>query len=152
MVSYRKTRLEKLSDEQFEELLLLYDDIFPDIIEKHRSREKNTDIISTKKAKWIFAEDKKKIVGFITMERRYDHIFMFNFGVAKEYRNKGIGKKLFDMVTKQGMEKIEFYVDKDDEKLQKMYGKWGCKKIGIYSDKVDRFGRAADPHNCCVIC
>lgn len=152
MVSYKKTQIEKLSDDQFNEFTIIYDKVFPNIVDINRKRLSITDRISSYNAEWIFAFDGDKMVGFATVQKKDGYMFFFNFGVIDEYRGKGIGKKIFNMVRKMTQDPLEFFVDKTDEKVQKMYAKWGCHKIRDHNDKLDRYKCEPEPQRWCIVC
>ncbi len=127
--TYELKDIDKIEKSELKELVKLYEEIFETKINENSIKSQ----IQGKydKAKWIFAKDKDKIIGFITGAYFNDNtIHMYNFGVKKEYRLKGIGRKLFNMIKEKDKEMI-FLVDKDRYDLMALY------EVNFYCEITD---------------
>ena len=71
--------------------------------------------------------------------------FIHSFYIDKDYRNKGIGRKLLqkviDVLKKDNIGKIELTVDPCNEAANRLYKKYGFKKAGF---RKSEYGRGID--------
>ena len=94
------------------------------------------------KEDWIcVAEYENDVVAFLSIEvhRDEDYIYLDDFSVTEEYRNKGIGTKLIHVAEKYaekiGIVKIVLHVEKANEGAYRLYLRLG------YSEDVDEGSR-----------
>jgi ribosomal protein S18 acetylase RimI-like enzyme len=92
----------------------------------------------------LVAEDltKKKVVGYISFSQKTEenewygkHLYLYEFGVTKEYRGKGIGEKLMNKVIQVCKKKnLNIKVDTliKNKKTIEFYRKIGFKPYMIY--------------------
>ena len=77
----------------------------------------------------------KKSFGFAGFKKSLDTADIMNIVVRKNFRNKGIGKKLLDFLLKEAKKeniKVAFLeVNKDNLPALKLYKNLGFKEIGI---------------------
>ena len=87
------------------------------------------------------AELEKEVVAFLSIEvyKEEGYIYLDDFSVTAEYRDKGIGTKLIslaeDYAESAGVSAIVLHVEKTNEKARRLYGKLG------YSDHKDQGNR-----------
>ena len=94
------------------------------------------------KEDWIcVAEYENDVVAFLSIEvhRDEDYIYLDDFSVTEEYRNKDIGTKLIHVAEKYaeeiGIAKIVLHVEKANEGTYRLYLRLG------YSEDVDEGSR-----------
>ena len=94
------------------------------------------------KEDWIcVAEYENDVVAFLSIEvhRDEDYIYLDDFSVTEEYRNKGIGTKLIYAAEKYaeeiGIVKITFHIEKANKDAYRLYSRLG------YSEDVDEGNR-----------
>ena len=94
------------------------------------------------KEDWIcVAEYENDVVAFLSIEvhRDEDYIYLDDFSVTEEYRNKGIGTKLIHAAEKYaeeiGIAKIVLHVEKANEGACRLYSRLG------YSEDTDEGSR-----------
>jgi ribosomal protein S18 acetylase RimI-like enzyme len=98
--------------------------------------------------KFIVAQKGKNdsdIIGVCELIRDYklkDRIFIFSFYVDRDYRKKGIGKKLLGKVIgilkDEGFVEVELTVDPDNKSAVVLYKGFGFKKV---ASREDEYGR-----------
>ena len=84
----------------------------------------------------------KELVGYSFLFSIYDEIHLNNIAVKKDYRNKGLGKKLLDYIIKYGVEnyftRITLEVRESNKEALNLYYKYGFELIsrrnGYYSN------------------
>lgn len=74
-----------------------------------------------------------KIVAFIIIENTIDEVLIMELYVAKEYRNKGIAKKLIEYIILNNDNKNRIILEVKDNNVNalNLYNKFEFKKIGI---------------------
>lgn len=88
----------------------------------------------------LVASDKDTILGYLLAQKKiaphliHSHIVhIYNFGVKKDARGSGIGKKLmdslFEIALKEGIEEINLGVYNDNTIAYNFYEKYGFKPI-----------------------
>jgi len=84
----------------------------------------------------LIAKDGKKLVGMCLVHHMRDWAYCAVLFVVKEYRGKGIGRKLTDTATmalkKTGVELFGLLVEEQNEDSQKFYEKIGLKKGPVF--------------------
>jgi ribosomal protein S18 acetylase RimI-like enzyme len=110
-------------------------EIFEDII--YKPTEKKVNAILTEynndENKILFGYFlDKKLIGVIGIEEN-DIIIIWDFGMHKNYRNKGYGTKLMDYIKNKYSEK-KLYLTTDDDAIG-FYKKYGYKTIEYYEEK-----------------
>ena len=89
---------------------------------------------------WIcVAESKGKLVGYLSIEKHSDHLYLDDFCVSEKYRNAGIGtellKKAQKYATEQNIRQIRLHVEKSNSNAIRLYQRFGYK---IASEKDSR--------------
>lgn len=93
---------------------------------------------STKNSLLIFAENKGKVIGFLSAGRghvnRIKHSAYIVIGILEDYRGQGIGKKLFEELDtwaiNNGIIRLELFVMVNNVRAIKLYKKMGFKIEG----------------------
>ena len=79
------------------------------------------------------AEYDNTIIGFISLCKEDDYIYMDDYSISESYRGKGIGSKLFDMAVifakEQGINVIKSHVESANKKSIEYYKNKGFKII-----------------------
>ena len=69
-------------------------------------------------------------------------IFIFSFYIDRDYRKKGIGKKLLgevvDILKYEGFAEVELTVDPDNESAVGLYKRFGFKKVALRENEYGR--------------
>ena len=101
--------------------------------------------IEAKKAVKILAFCEKELIGICDVniqDKTERHIGLFGITIKKEWRNKGIGKKLMDLTINEarnnlkGLQLIILGVFANNPKAIKMYHRFGFKKYGLLPNGV----------------
>jgi len=87
----------------------------------------------------MFAENEGKVIGFLSASRghvnRIKHSAYIVIGILKDYRGKGIGKKLYEELEtwalNNGIIRLELSVMVNNEQAIKLYEKMGFRIEGI---------------------
>lgn len=146
-ITYERVSIFDLSEEKLMELATLFDEIFPGFVNlnaKRREIENNMQFEEYSDAQWLLASKGDKIVGMVAnVDIRVMHSgkttvcnYMYNLGVKKEYRNKGIGHMLFKTAFVNTDKKMSFGVDKNKPELIEMYKKWGATIEAVFVDDI----------------
>lgn len=134
----KKIVIRRYQDEEELEWLDLHASVMVDSyawwIVIHQKPEYENEIVD------LVAVENNKLIGFITIEINPDVIdivdgdfgFVWEFGVHRDYRGRGVGEKLIDrahekMREKYGINKSIWY--SQDKNAQKYYEKHGMKEI-----------------------
>jgi len=108
---------------------------------KQKAEKHFNSLLRDKKTVFFLAVCNKKIVGFISGDIRKTTSFyakrqcgkISNFMVKKEFRSKGIGKKLFQGLQRWFKTKKARYIElnmlQKQTQLKKLYQKWGFHAI-----------------------
>ncbi len=98
--------------------------------------------------KFIVAQKGKNysgIIGVCELIRDWEHkdkIFLFAFYVDRDYRKKGVGRKLLskavDILKGENFKEIELTVDPDNESAVSLYKKFGFKRIALRENEYGR--------------
>ena len=84
------------------QLVELFKLVFPEVIENKSLDQKSTielmNGIFGANSQWFGLKDQDNIIAFCTVGRTPNHAIIFNFGVLKQYRNKGYGFKLMEHI------------------------------------------------------
>jgi ribosomal protein S18 acetylase RimI-like enzyme len=98
--------------------------------------------------KFIVAQKGKNdsdIIGVCELIRDCDfknRIFIFSFYIDRDYRKKGIGRKLLgkviDILKDEGFAEVELTVDPDNESAVVLYKNFGFKKVALREDEYGR--------------
>ena len=81
---------------------------------------------------YFITEDGKKI-GYFGIEPQEDNLFLSKFYIAKDYRYKGIGRMVFEIIKniakEHNLNKIHLTVNKHNIKTKEIYEKWGFRSL-----------------------
>lgn len=81
---------------------------------------------------YFITEDGKKI-GYFGIEPQEDNLFLSKFYIAKDYRYKGIGRMVFEIIKniakEHNLNKIHLTVNKHNIKTIEIYEKWGFRSL-----------------------
>ena len=91
---------------------------------------------------FVFVAKRGKIVfGFIDLGISNNRGFLNGFSVRKDFRKKGIGKKLLlfgvKFLFESGVEKISLLVKQENPVAKKMYESAGFEFVRVYPKKID---------------
>ena len=91
----------------------------------------------------IFVAEDKTVIGFLSVEvyhENEDYIYLNDFAVTKDYRNKGIGAALLEVAESYAREinipKLCLHVEKTNSAAMRLYENAG---YAIYRDDGHRF-------------
>jgi ribosomal protein S18 acetylase RimI-like enzyme len=98
--------------------------------------------LRTKKGNFIFvAKEKRVFFGFIEFKLSEFNANFLGMAVKKEFRRKGIGKKLFDFFIdfckENEVKTISLIVKKDNVKAKKLYKSKGFIKVKELEKKIE---------------
>lgn len=78
---------------------------------------------------YFYINNEAQNIGYIGLSKKQNYLFLSKFYIKKDYRNKGIGTKVFefikDFATKNYYKKIQLTVNKNNTNTIKAYKKWG---------------------------
>ena len=109
--------------------------------------------IKENKLVYLIALDNDKVVGIVSIGLRtgkMSHRGGLGISVAKEYRGKGLGKKLMELIIElakeklKGLEMIELSVFKRNKAAKKLYKKFGFKKVATIKKGLKFEGKYFD--------
>lgn len=102
----------------------------------------------------IVAEDDSKLIGYVMamggLARRNRHSAYLVAGLLKDYRNKGIGTKMFQTLLswaqKKGLHRLELTVIAHNDAAIALYKKMGFKVEGVKRDSLWISGKYVDEY------
>lgn len=78
---------------------------------------------------YFYINNEAQNIGYIGLSKKQEYLFLSKFYIKKDYRNKGIGTKVFefikDFANKNSYKKIQLTVNKNNTNTIKAYKKWG---------------------------
>ena len=78
---------------------------------------------------YFYIDNEAQNIGYIGLSKKQEYLFLSKFYIKKDYRNKGIGTKVFefikDFANKNSYKKIQLTVNKNNTNTIKAYKKWG---------------------------
>lgn len=121
-------------DSCWSQMIELYEEAFP--VEERRPTEEWKKMVVMNEAFSIFKiEFALRFVGFITIWKFSNFIYIEHFAVCDEFRNKGIGKEILKLVIKKSVSPIVLEVEPPIDELAKrrihFYG-----RLGLFLDKT----------------
>lgn len=141
--------VEKLKKEDLIEAISIYDNNHDITTDYKRLKRVYSEICENPMYHNVVAKVDGKIVGFALVILNYDivdrlkpFLTVWNFGVAKEWRRKGIGMKMFEYIDSFSKSKncdfISLIAEKDNVIAQSFYEKIGYSKEVGYVKFMNR--------------
>ena len=85
------------------------------------------------------------IIGVCELIRDWEYknkVFVFSFYIDRDYRKKGVGRKLLgkvvDILKDEGFAEVELTVDPDNESAVGLYRRFGFKKVALRENEYGR--------------
>ena len=132
-IVYEKVNIDELDNTKFKKLAVLFNEVFPNIINPEDTQQNIKKCMHGEydKDTWLLAIKNPDIIGMVTVSDIDDkHMYIYNFGVKKEFRRQGIGNTLFKTVVNDAKKRVVFSVDIHNPELIQMYRRWGATKYG----------------------
>lgn len=103
------------------------------MVNKFQSGMAITDQMEREHYSYYFIKEDDKNIGYFGIAPQQGSLLLSKLYIAKDYRNKGYGKKTFEIIKeiakKNNFSKIQLTVNKQNFKAILIYEKWGFKSI-----------------------
>lgn len=78
---------------------------------------------------FLYKDEFKRVVGIATTKKDSKGEVNMSFGVRADYRGEGIGRALFEEITRGDEDYILFY-DEENKRVAPFYESMGCVEVG----------------------
>lgn len=103
------------------------------MVENFQSESAIRNQIENENYAYFFIQKNGENIGYIGLSKKADYLFLSKFYIKKDFRNKGIGTRVFKFIknfTQQfGYKKIQLTVNKNNINTIKAYKKWGVQIV-----------------------
>lgn len=103
------------------------------MVDKFQSENAIKKQVENENYTYFFIQKKSENIGYIGLSQKTEYLFLSKFYIKKEYRNKGIGTKVFEFIKEfaklNNHNKIQLTVNKNNINTINAYKKWGFKTI-----------------------